>query len=81
MRSENDDLQLGSLLIFIGFFLVFAGILVTALTSSGNGGFGGLVMIGPIPVAFGSSSEVTYTMMWVGLVIALLYVMNWRRRQ
>ena len=80
MRSGNDDLQLGSLLIFIGFFLVFAGMVVTAMTSSGTGDFGGLVMIGPIPIAFGSSPGVTRTMVWVGFVIALLYVLNWRRR-
>ena len=81
MRSGNDDLQLGSLLIFIGFSLVFAGIIVNAVTSSGAGSFGGLIMIGPIPIAFGSSQGITNTMMWVGLVIALLYVLSWRRRQ
>ncbi|WP_440952656.1 TIGR00304 family membrane protein [Methanococcoides sp. FTZ1] len=81
MRSGNNDLQLGSLLIFIGFFLVFAGIIANSVTSSGSGSFGGLVMIGPIPIAFGSSPGITNTMMWVGLVIALLYVLSWRRRQ
>lgn len=80
MRSTHDDLQLGFLLIVLGLFLVFAGMMVTAVTSTGNGDFGGLVMIGPIPIAFGSSSEATSTMMWVGLFIALVYVLMWRRR-
>ncbi|SES80879.1 TIGR00304 family protein [Methanococcoides vulcani] len=80
MRSANDDLQLGFLLIVLGLFLVFTGMMVTAITSAGKGDFGGFVMIGPIPTAFGSSSEATSTMMWVGLLIALIYVLMWRRR-
>ncbi|MEL4305721.1 TIGR00304 family membrane protein [Methanococcoides sp. LMO-2] len=45
-------------------FLVFTGMVVTAMTSSGSSDFGGLVMIGPIPIAFGSSSGIASIMMW-----------------
>jgi uncharacterized protein (TIGR00304 family) len=77
MRSPQDLSQLGSLLIFIGFFLVFAGAIVSSSSSSGN--FGGLVMIGPIPIAFGSSPEITSSMLWAGVLIAVIYLLARRK--
>jgi len=40
-------------LIFVGFVLVFAGAILTA-TSTANSSVGGVVLIGPIPIIFGS---------------------------
>lgn len=77
MRSPLDLLQLGSLLVFIGFFLVFAGAIVSSFSSNSN--FGGLVMIGPIPIAFGSSPEITSSMLWAGVLIAVIYLLARRR--
>jgi uncharacterized protein (TIGR00304 family) len=77
MRSPQDLSQLGSLLVFIGFFLVLAGVIVSSFSSSGN--FGGLIMIGPIPIAFGSSPEITSSMLWAGVLIAVIYLLVRRR--
>jgi uncharacterized protein (TIGR00304 family) len=73
MRSPQNLLQLGSLLVFIGFIFVFAGSIVSSFSSSGD--FGGLVMIGPIPIAFGSSPEITSSMLWAGALIAVIYLL------
>ena len=77
MRSPQDLSQLGSLLVLIGFFLVFAGMIVSSFNSSGT--FGGLIMIGPIPIAFGSSPEITSTMLWAGVLMALIYLVARRK--
>ncbi|WP_288069156.1 DUF131 domain-containing protein [Methanolobus sp.] len=77
MRSPQELSQLGSLLIFLGFFLVFAGVIVSSF--SGSGDFGGLVMIGPVPIAFGSSPEITSSMLWAGVLIAVIYLLARRR--
>ncbi|ETA67378.1 putative membrane protein [Methanolobus tindarius DSM 2278] len=73
MRSPQELSQLGSLLIFLGFFLVFAGVILSSF--SGSGDFGGLFMIGPVPIAFGSSPEITSSMLWAGVLIAVIYLL------
>lgn len=63
--------KLGILLILLGFALVFAG----AILSAGNLGFGGLIMIGPLPIAFGSSPKITVVAMVIGLVLIFVFLM------
>ncbi|MBP1908232.1 TIGR00304 family membrane protein [Methanolobus bombayensis] len=77
MRLPQDLSQLGPILIFAGFFLVFAGAIVSSFNSKGS--FGGLVMIGPIPIAFGSSPGITSSMLWAGVLIAVIYLLARRR--
>lgn len=76
------------MLIFIGFALVFAGIvlmmiftlLLIARGAKAVGGrveSGGLVVVGPIPIAFGTSREIVKVLMVLGIVlVALLIVLN-----
>ncbi|NJE30188.1 DUF131 domain-containing protein [Thermococcus sp. 18S1] len=45
----------GMALIFIGFLLVFIGTLVSALGGEADVEGGGVIMIGPIPIIFGTS--------------------------
>ncbi|MFQ6054766.1 MAG: DUF131 domain-containing protein [Methanosarcinales archaeon] len=59
---------IGFILIIIGFVVIGIGFL------SLHGQFGGLIMIGPIPIAFGTSSEITVFAMGIGLAIILLYI-------
>lgn len=59
----------GIFLILIGFALVFIGTLLSARNST----FGGLVMIGPIPIAFGTSPAVTLIAMVIGLLLVLSF--------
>jgi len=64
----------------LGYALTMVGIaslLVGAIMAGGE--FGGFVMIGPIPVAFGSSPQMTVMAMCLGLIIMLLYVIAWRK--
>ncbi len=62
-------------LIKTGIILVFAGVVLvmigTALTSH-RAGVGGLIMIGPVPVAFGTSPEVTLIAMILGIVLMIM---------
>ncbi len=68
-------IKIGITLILIGFALVFMG----AILSAQNVTFGGLIMIGPVPIAFGSSPRITLIAMIVGLLLMLVYFMLWRR--
>ncbi len=65
----TDIIKLGFALIIAGFALLFIG----SFLSAGNAGFGGLIMIGPIPVVFGTSPEMAVIAMALGLVMMLLY--------
>lgn len=71
----TDVIKLGILLILTGF--VFA--LVGAVLSASNATFGGLIMIGPIPIAFGSSPEITVVVMAIGLLLMLVFFILGRR--
>ncbi len=47
----------GFALLFIGVMLIFIGFLYSALKSSGTGEAGGVIVIGPIPIIFGTSER------------------------
>jgi uncharacterized protein (TIGR00304 family) len=59
----------GLILILTGFAMVFAG----TLFSTQKANIGGLIMIGPIPIAFGTSPEITVFAMVIGLMMFLVY--------
>lgn len=65
----------GIVLILIGFALVLIGVLLSARNSA----FGGLIMIGPIPIAFGSSPRITVIAMAIGLLLMLMFFVLGRR--
>ncbi len=82
-------MSLGMLLIFAGTLLIF--IDVVRRTSSGEYGkaerrvdAGGAVIIGPIPIVFGSNKYVTKSMLVLALVLTalamLLTIMNYYLR-
>ncbi len=71
----TDIIKLGISLILIGFALVFAGLVLSARSAS----FGGLIMIGPIPIAFGTSPGITMIAMVIGLLLMLVYFIIGRR--
>lgn len=75
MASSQDIVRIGSYLISIGFVLLVAGFFLSAMQNgSGSGEFGGLVLIGPIPIAFGSSPEITTSMFYVGFLMFIIYL-------
>jgi uncharacterized protein (TIGR00304 family) len=65
----KDLFKIGVALIIIGFALILIGMLL----SIQNTAFGGLIMIGPIPIAFGSSTGITVIAMVIGLLLMLVY--------
>ena len=73
---EGDQIvSLGVLMIVIGFVLTFVGALFSSF--SGNGGSnvesGGVVLIGPIPIAFGSSGEAVKIAMFLALAVMVVW--------
>ncbi len=68
-------MKFGFLLILIGFAFVFIGTILSAQ----NAAFGGLVMIGPIPIAFGTSPWMTVIAMVIGLLLMLAFFILGRR--
>ena len=71
----TDIIKIVFSLILIGFALVFLGFILSAQSAN----FGGLVMIGPIPIAFGSSPGMTLIAMVIGLLLMLAFFMLGRR--
>ncbi len=59
--------------VFIGIALVFMGLSLLAISgiSSGNVQYGGVVIIGPFPIVFGSSPSMAI----FGIVFALFVIM------
>jgi uncharacterized protein (TIGR00304 family) len=69
-------------MIKLGLYLILAGIallLIGSLLSARRVDFGGLIMIGPIPIAFGTSPEMTVIAMAIGLVLMLLFLLLRRK--
>jgi len=71
----TDMIKLSIALILAGFALLLTG----SLLSAGKVDFGGLIMIGPIPIAFGTSPEITVIAMVIGFVIMFMFFMLRRR--
>ena len=62
-------LALGMMLIFVGFFVVAAG----ALMTGGSSSTGGFILIGPIPIVFGNGPN-SSMLATVGLAITVVMV-------
>ncbi|MDD4497223.1 MAG: DUF131 domain-containing protein [Methanosarcinaceae archaeon] len=46
-----------------------------------NNHIGGLIMLGPIPIAFGSSPEITTNILGIGLLIMIMYLFLWKTKR
>ncbi len=65
---EEVLIKLGCMLIFLGFFLIFAGALLGAKSGSVKYGFGGF--IGPIPFGFANDPR----LLWAIIAISLVFL-------
>lgn len=81
MRTPEDFLKVGVAITFIGFIIVFLGVILTMLQHSEGNQMGGLIMIGSIPIVFGSSPEITVNMLGLGLLVAILYLFLWKMKR
>ncbi|MFP3946348.1 MAG: TIGR00304 family membrane protein [Archaeoglobaceae archaeon] len=59
--------------IFIGFALLFLGLALMTISSGGD--YGGVLLIGPIPIVFGSSPQMAVTGIIIGaIMLFILYL-------
>ncbi|AAB88981.1 conserved hypothetical protein [Archaeoglobus fulgidus DSM 4304] len=64
--------------VMIGFAVVMLGLTLLALSSAENVEYGGVVIIGPFPIVFGSSPDIAVLMVFVALILILLpLLMRW----
>lgn len=74
--------DIGHLLIAAGFFLLIISIIQTAMESSSgqsNTAFGGVIMIGPIPIIFGSSPQIAILSMLIAIALVIVSSFLFRR--
>jgi uncharacterized protein (TIGR00304 family) len=72
-------IRIGISLILIGFLLLLIGTILSTINGAQNVNFGFFGMIGPIPIGFGSSPEITIISMAMGLFMMILYFIIGRR--
>ena len=75
MRGEELILA-GIALIFIGFLMVFIGTLMTAASGETDVEGGGVIMIGPIPIVFGTSRGAATIAMILAVVLMALWLIG-----
>lgn len=76
--AENLLFNIGLLLAIAGFALAIAAIFVAILRSSKGAGRargGGVVMIGPVPIVFGTDKESTRILMLLGIVLMIVLLL------
>ncbi len=81
MRTSEDFLRVGATVIFVGFIILLLGVVLTILQHPASSQMGGLIMLGPIPIAFGSSPEITTNMLGIGLLVTILYLFLWKTKR
>jgi uncharacterized protein (TIGR00304 family) len=81
MRLSENFLRLGATVTFIGFIIVLSGIVLTMSQHPTNARVGGLIMLGPIPIVFGSTPEITTNMLVLGLLLTILYLFLWKTKR
>lgn len=73
-------IALGILLIFVGIAVLFIGVMGTALQKQEDTQVkaGGVILIGPIPIVFGTDKTMVFISI-AGAVLLLLAYLAWRR--
>ena len=88
LNSSDDKssmLPRGLNLLFVGFFMVFTGVIilvVVAVLSGGSGDFGVVIFIGPIPIVIGAGPRPEWIVLFtiiLGVLTTLLFVLFRRK--
>ena len=81
MVQGNTVIIAGIIAIFIGFILVFVGTAMQAsFTKTSDVKTGGVILIGPIPIIFGSDKGTIFTAAVLAVIIMILaYLLFYRR--
>ncbi len=65
---------IGFVLLFVGILLIFVGFLYTALKTGGSSEVGGVVVIGPIPIIFGTSERAVKIAVIAAVILMVLAI-------
>jgi uncharacterized protein (TIGR00304 family) len=65
---------IGLILVLVGIFAIVIGLLILAFSKPTKVEGGGIVLIGPFPIVFGSSEKIVYIVLAIALTIMLLYL-------
>lgn len=74
-------ISIGILIIFIGFMLVIAGSILSALKSKKTKvGGGGIIFIGPFPIMGGATSkQIFYILLAVSIILIIIFLILGRK--
>jgi len=75
--ADNTIFSIGLLLVLAGFAVGVLALVIAILKSARGTGKprgGGLVMIGPVPIVFGTDRESTKILMLLGIAMMVLFV-------
>ncbi len=75
---EEMRRQLGTILVAMGLMLIFSFFIQAAM--QGNAHFGGVLLIGPIPIIFGSSPQMALASILLGMVLMAISFLLIRRQ-
>jgi uncharacterized protein (TIGR00304 family) len=65
--------SLGLILVFAGFAVIFAAIAMAVL-SGGRAKGGGIILIGPFPIVFGSDAKVARSLMYLAIALIVIFM-------
>ena len=68
-------IELGILLIFLGFILIFITIILGLLRNKGRVKTGGVLLIGPIPIVFGSDKDIVKLSIILTIITLLIFIL------
>ena len=69
-------LVIGIVIIFIGFLVLFIG-MFSSTRKEGNVEAGGVIIIGPIPIVFGSSKNISLLMLVLAIVLTIIVLITY----
>ncbi len=72
MIQGNTIITVGILVIFIGFILIFAGTALQSSAKTSDVKTGGVILIGPIPIIFGSDKGAVVTAVLMAIILMVL---------
>lgn len=76
--ADNIIFSIGLLLVIAGFMIgILAFIIAVARSMRGGGKMrgGGVVMIGPVPIVFGTDKESTRTLVLLGILLMVVFLL------
>lgn len=75
MMKGEALILVGITLIIIGFLLVFVGTLISAFSGESDVEGGGVIMIGPVPIVFGTGRGIIIAMV-LAVVLMILWIIG-----